>query len=64
MRAICLNCTMKRSPEKSSTASLSDVADDRGARVVDHDRPDRGAQPPRSRARFAGTPNHVAAELI
>jgi multimeric flavodoxin WrbA len=25
MRAICLNCTLKRSPEESSTASLSDV---------------------------------------
>ena len=25
MRAICLNCTLKRSPEESSAASLSDV---------------------------------------
>jgi hypothetical protein len=25
MNAICLNCTLKRSPEESSTASLSDV---------------------------------------
>jgi hypothetical protein len=25
MRAICLNCTLKRSPEESSGASLSDV---------------------------------------
>ena len=25
MRAVCLNCTLKRSPETSSSASLADV---------------------------------------
>jgi hypothetical protein len=45
MKAVCLNCTLKRSPERSSTASLSEVVmsalSDEGVetdaiRLVDH----------------------------